>query len=191
LTPEEGAAVTADGPRGFSFLPLLFLVGALFELANAAYEDLFDRFVYLPSTSSASPALSSEELQFISSFVSFVITPILLFAVFYLLGRRSKGLDRWRALVTVLFLGGVVGASFGTLIGYITYPPSYAPSFLSFLKLEFGDLWFVLSLAVFAAEEGLYTAFIGVAAFFIAGARKREGEAAEVTEPLQPVTGPS
>lgn len=100
------------------------------------------------------------DLVFFSTHVvSFILSPLLLFASFYLIGRNIDLASDFLSVLVSLFIGSLAGR----LIGYFfLYADSYAApsSFLEFLWLGLELLYVAFSLEFFVGFTALAMAYI-------------------------------
>jgi hypothetical protein len=102
--------------------------------------------------------------------VSFAFSPCLLFAAFYVLGKKVRLNEDWKSPVVSLFAGGAIAGA----LTVFAVSAINASDFLSAITEQFGNGWNLASWALSIVEEGLFLIFVGLAAIYIAS-RHAEG----------------
>jgi len=150
----------------------LLVAGVAIELVGTVVTNLYDRYVLYPLVFPPSPGgLPSQALELGDSLVSFAFSPCLLFAAFYVLGRKVRLDEDWKSPVVSLFAGGAIAGA----LAVFAASAINASDFPSAITEQFGNGWNLASWALSIVEGGLFFIFVGLAAIYIASRRAEEG----------------
>lgn len=153
-------------------IPGLFVTGLALLFARDAATAAYQRYVLFPPLANSTSGPPLEALYLGSSLLGFVISPCLLFAAFYALGRRISLEDDWKSAAASLFVAGIMASVLSLLVDSAMFSSS-SQSFLSNLEGLFGSGWNVASWTLTVVEEGLAMVFIGISAIFLASRKTR------------------
>jgi hypothetical protein len=160
--------VEAQGTRIFYSL---LVAGFAIELVGTVVTNLYYRYVLTPIVIPPSSGSPSQALELGASLLSFAFSPCLLFAAFYVLGRKVRLDEDWRSPVVSLFAGGAIAGA----LTVFAVSAINGSDFLSAITEQFGNGWNVASWALSIVEEGLFLIFVGLAAIYIASRHAGEG----------------
>ena len=134
----------------------IFLVASVFSLVIGALSNVSPLLFW---TSDLGPETLAW-ISFAMSAVTFFVSPVLLFACFYLIGGKMDLVAEFRSVIVPLFLGSLAGHLIGYFSSQIVYIVWYSRT-LSWLSIPW-IVWYVF-IRVFS-----YEFFVGFAALSMA-----------------------
>ncbi len=161
----------------------MFAIGAGVELGRSVFVSLWEQYVVLPNSFPPPPALPEGGLYLVQDLGAFLISPCLLFALYYKFGKGVDLAATLRAASVSLFLGGGVGAVLTILSTAVIY--DRLDSLASYFASWFTDGWVFGQVVVAIASAGLFTLFVGISAVVIA-TRGSRVQSPPLEEPAEP-----